>query len=199
MRCAIHKDRDALFNCYLCKNPICVDCESKLRGQSICATCLGRIRGRKAAEIEAETKHLNVPSACAMGAVAAGLGAFAWSQFVLMTSRPLDILAVVLGALVAYGVMKGAGGKRGDNLQQISSVLALGSILIGHFLILVRARSTAYAGVSAGGAEFLGALYAFPGYLSEMGAFGWVCLLAGTVLAYWLPHPRALVGDGQGH
>jgi hypothetical protein len=191
MKCVIHRDEDALFNCYLCKSAICVACESKLRGQSVCPICLGRIRDRKAAEIEAETKHLKVPCACWMGVVAAGATAFAWSQFAVMTGRPLDLFALVLGALVAYGVMKGAGEKRGYNLQQIASLLALAGILVGHFLILVRAQSAAYSN-SSGGSELLGALYAFPGYLSQLGAFGWLCLAGGTALAYYLPHPRAL-------
>jgi hypothetical protein len=64
--------------------------------------------------------------------------------------------------------------------------------MVGHFLILIRAQSAAYIGLSTGGSEFLGALYAFPGYLSELGAFGWLCLVLGTTLAYYLPHPRAL-------
>ncbi len=192
MRCAIHKDADALFNCYLCKNPICVQCESKLRGQSVCPNCLGRIRDRKAAEIEKETKHLNVSSAFTMGLLAAGAGAFAWSQFAQMTGGRLDVLAVVLGALVAFAVMHGAGGKRGENLQQIAGGLTVVGVLVGHFLVLLRAQTMAYRGLGGGSPDVLAALYAFPGYLNGLGTFGCLCLLGGIALAYYLPHPRSL-------
>jgi hypothetical protein len=188
MKCVIHRDEDALFNCYLCKNAICVNCERKLRGRSVCATCLERIRERKAAQIEAETKHLNCPCAFVMGLVAAGAAAFAWSQFAVMSGSRLEVAAIGLGAIVAYGVMKGAGEKRGYNLQQISSVLALAGIISAHFLYHARTHG---ASLSAGSGP-LGALYDFPGYLSELGVIGWLFLVAGTALAYHLPHPRAL-------
>lgn len=190
MKCVIHRDEDALFNCYLCRNPICVDCARELRGHSVCPICIARIEERKAAEIEAETKDLKCPCACVTGLLAAGAIAFAWSQLVLMTGRRLDVGAVALGALVAFAVMRGAGNKRGQNLQQMASLLTLGGILVGHFLILLRAEPERYAGLSIGGGDALGALYAFPDYLSSLGAEGWFFLVAGTMLAYYLPHPR---------
>ncbi|MFB3882719.1 MAG: B-box zinc finger protein [Armatimonadota bacterium] len=190
MRCIIHRDEDALFNCYLCKSAICVDCESKLNGRSICPICLERLRERKVAEIEAETRDLNCPRACIVGLVAAGVTAFAWSQVALLTGSRLDPAAVVLGALVAYAVMKGAGGKRGYSLQQAASGLALGGILLGYFLVFVRTQPEAYARLSGAGSELLGALYAFPGYLGGLGFLGFLCLAAGVGLAYYLPHPR---------
>jgi len=196
MKCVIHRDEDALFNCYLCRNPICVNCamelrgERRLRGRSVCPICIARIEERKAAEIAAETQDLKCPCACVMGLVAAGAIAFAWSQLVLMTGRPLDVGAVALGALVAFAVMRGAGNKRGHNLQQMASLLTLAGILLGHFLILLRTQQASYATLSAASGEALGALYAFPGYLSSLGATSWVFLVAGAALAYYLPQPR---------
>jgi hypothetical protein len=190
MKCVIHRDKDALFNCYLCRNPICVDCARNLRGHSVCPICIARIEERKAAGIAAETEGLNCPRACVVGLVAAGATAFAWSQFALMTGPPLAVGAIGVGALVAYGVMAGAGNKRGHRLQQMASLLTLAGILLGHFLILLRGAPERYAGLSAGGADALGALYAFPGYLSSLGAAGWLFLVAGAGLAYHLPHPR---------
>ncbi len=190
MRCVIHRDEDALFNCYLCKSAICVECESKLRGRSVCPICLDRIRERTTAQMEAETKNPNYPSALALGLVAAGAAAFAWSQFDVMTGRPLDIVALALGALVAYGVMRGAGDKRGYGLQQIAFITTLAGIIFGHFLILLRTGHASHAPLSGGGSDLVEALYAFPGYLRSFGVFRWLCLAAGTVLAYYLPHPR---------
>jgi hypothetical protein len=190
MKCVIHRDEDALFNCYLCRNPICVNCARELRGHSVCPICIARIEERKAAEIAAETEDLNCPCACVMGVVAAGATAFAWSQFAVMTGDRLEFAALAVGALVAFAVMRGAGNKRGHNLQQMASLLTLGAILVGHFLILLRAEPESYAGLSTGAGDALGALYAFPDYLSGLGAVGWVFLAAGTVLAYYLPHPR---------
>ena len=194
MRCVIHRDEDALFNCYLCKSAICVDCESKLNGRSVCPICLERLRQRKAAEIEAETKRLNCPCACVMGLLAAGAAAFAWSQIALLTGRRLDAAAVVLGALVAYAVMKGAGGKRGHSLQQAASILALAGILLGYFLVFVRTQPDAYSQISGAGSELLGAFYAFPGYLSGLGLVGLAFLALGVGLAYYLPRPRQARG-----
>jgi len=194
MKCVIHRDEDALFNCYLCRNPICVNCARDLRGRSVCPNCIARIEQRKAADIAAETEDLNCPSACVMGLVAAGAVAFAWSQLVLMTGRPLDLSAVALGALVAFAVMRGAGGKRGHNLQQMAALLTLAGVLFGHFLIFLRVLPEHYAELSAGAGDALAALYAFPGYLSSLGATGWVLLVAGTALAYYLPHPRTAAG-----
>jgi len=190
MRCVIHRDEDALFNCYLCKSAICVDCESKLNGRSVCPICLERLRERKAAEIEAETKQLNCPCACVIGLVAAGAAAFAWSQIALLTGSRLDPATLVVGGIVAYAVMKGAGGKRGYSLQQAASVLTLAGILLGYFLIFVRTQSAAYSQLSGAGSELLGALYAFPGYLSGLGGVGFTFLVLGVALAYYLPHPR---------
>jgi hypothetical protein len=190
VKCVIHRDEDALFNCYLCRNPICVDCARDLRGHSVCPICIARIEERKAAETVAETEGLKCSRACVVGLVAAGATAFAWSQFVLMTGRPLAVGAVAVAAFVAFAVMRGAGGKRGHNLQQMASLLTLAGILLGHFLILLRAAPERYAGLSVGGGDALGALYAFPGYLSSLGAAGWLFLVVGAALAYYLPHPR---------
>ena len=155
MNCVNHSDQFAPYNCYLCKNPICPECESKLRGNSICPTCRNRLRQRVEDVYEAETQRLNCPCGFFYGLVAAAAAAFAWSQIALLTGGPFDIGAPILGGLVGYGVMKGAGEKRGRTLQEIALILAIVGVFLAHFLTFLRTQPQAYGRLSGGGPDVL--------------------------------------------
>jgi hypothetical protein len=191
MRCIIHRDEDALFNCYLCRNPICPDCATEQNGRSICPVCIARFQQRKAAVIESETKDPHCYCAAALGLIAAVTGAWAWSQFVVMgVGTRLDVFALALGGLIAYAVMRGAGGKRGQQLQQLAALLTLAGVLLGYYLILLRAYQGFYTGVAGVNPSGTAALYAFPGFLGDLGIIPWLLMAAAITLAWYLPHPR---------
>lgn len=194
MKCVNCGKEDVIYTCFLCSNPICVQCESKLRGNSVCPACLDRRRERKAAEYEAETKHLNCPCGFLLGLLVAVVTAVAWSQVAVLTGGRFEVGALLLGGIVGYGVMKGAGDKRGYVLQQMASGVTLAGILLAHFLVLVRTQGHSYRQLSEGGSSLLGALCAFPGYVSELGLMAWLALAAGTALAYYIPRVRTLRG-----
>ena len=194
MRCiGCHTD-NTIYNCYLCRNPICVDCESKLHGNSICPSCRQRLREQKAAAIRKESQDVNCPCGFLFGLVAAVATAIAWSQMAVFTSGEFALGPLLMGGMVGFGVMHGAGQKRGYTLQQIAFLLTLVGIILGFFLVFWRTQGGSYASLSAG-SSLSGALYAFPAHLSEVGGFSWLTAVVGVGLAYYLPHVRAVPED----
>jgi hypothetical protein len=189
MKCVNCPNEDVIYNCFLCSSPLCAQCESKLRGNSVCPGCLERLRQRRAAEYEEETEHLNCPCGFLLGLLIAVGAAVAWSQVALLTGGSFEVGAVLLGGMVGYAVMKGAGDKRGYVLQQIAAVLTLAGILFAYFLVLLRAEHQAYADLS-GDSPLFAALCAFPGYFCELGTLAWALLALGALLAYYIPRVR---------
>jgi hypothetical protein len=194
MSCVFHKDKDALFQCYRCRNPICVECESKMDGHSICPRCRREIELQEASRYEAETRDINYTGSVFGGVLAAVGGAIGWSQMAAICRSRWDCAALAVGALVGYGVMRGAGQKRGRALQQIAAVLALVGIVLGYLLVSLRSHWVRHLTLSGSGSAVQGALYGLPGYLAGIGPLGWLLLAAGIVLAYWIPHVRSAPG-----
>lgn len=191
MRCSHCPSQDAILNCYLCRNPLCVECESKHGDRSICPTCRARLQQRREAEHAAETQHLNCPSGLCYGLIAALAAAFAWSQVAVLTGGALTVSAVPLGGLVGFAVMYGSGQKRGEILQQIAGVLTMLGILAAYFLVYYRTGAPSYRSLSAG-SGLTGALMGYPGFLTELGFLAWLWFAVGVGLAYYLPHVRRL-------
>jgi len=192
MKCISCPNQDTIYNCFLCKSPICVNCETKLRGNSICPICVARLRDQKAAVYKEESEHLNCPCGFLLGLVMAVVTAIAWSQIALLTKSTFTVGSLVLGGMVGYGVMRGAGDKRGYALQQIACFLTLIGAIFAYSLVFVRTQTHAYITLSGGGLALLGALYGFPGYLSELSPLAWLFVIGGTALAYHIPRVRAL-------
>jgi len=192
MNCVNHPDEDAPYQCYLCRSPICVECETKVRGLSVCLSCLARSRQREAARYEAETRDINYPGGLIAGLVAALAVAFTWSQFAVWMESRLAFGALLLGGLVGYAVMTGSGAKRSPYLQQIAAVLALAGTIFSWFLIFWRTQSAVYVRLFPGSSSLSAAVCAFPEYLSTLGLLEWLFLALGTAWAYWVPHVRLL-------
>ncbi len=192
MDCANHPGVDAPYQCYRCQKAICVDCETKRDGMSICLNCVAEIRQRVQAQYEAETRAINYPGAFFNGSVAAlGMG-FLWSQLAVWGESGFSVGAAVLGGVVGYAVKWGAGEKRSPALQQTASILALVGIVLANFLILLRTGGGSAVGAPSFDSAFLAALYAFPVYLSSLGPLDWLFWALGVAVAYWLPHVRSL-------
>jgi phosphate/sulfate permease len=194
MTCVFHKGEDALFQCYRCHNPICVDCESKADGNSICPRCRAEMEQQVAAQYQEEVRDLNYTGAVFAGFLAALIAAIAWSQLAVSFGSRTDLVAVALGALVGYAVAQGAGDKRGRDLQQIAALIALAGILTGYFLVSLRTAWSSHLALSGTNSAVQGALYAFPVYLASIGVLGWLLLVSGIAAAYWVPHVRTPPG-----
>jgi hypothetical protein len=192
MDCAYHSGVDAPYQCYRCRKPICVDCESKRDGMSICLYCVAEIRQHIEAQYEAETRAVNYPGAVVNGSlVALGMGCI-WSQLAVWSESGFSVGAVVLGGIVGYAVKWGAGQKRSPGLQQMASILALVGLVVANFLILLRTGGGSAVGAPSFDSAFLAALYAFPAYLSSLGLLNWLFWVLGVAIAYWVPHVRYL-------
>jgi len=192
MNCVNHPMQDAAYQCQYCQAPICVECERKLDGLSICVSCLTAKQERLAARYAAETQHVSWVAGAVSGALAGLLFALLWSQLSVALDWGLGPGAVVIGAVVGYSVMKGAGGKRGRALQQVSAILAILAVLCAHFLILLRTRGYAELGIPHSGSPAAAAAYAFPAYLSSVSLWDGLCFVLGAILGYWIPRPRVL-------
>ena len=190
MKCIGCDNQDTIYNCFLCRSPICIDCETKLRGNSVCPMCVTRLRDRKAAVYKEESEHLNCPCGFLLGLVMAVAMGIAWSQIALLTKSTFTVGSLILGGMVGYGVMRGAGEKRGYTLQQIACFLTLIGAIFAYFLVFVRTQTHAYVKLSGGSPSLLGALYGFPGYLSELSSLAWLFLIGGAAIAYYIPHVR---------
>lgn len=192
MDCANHPGKDAPYQCYRCRKAICVDCETKRDGMSICLDCVAEIRQHVQAQYEAETRAINYPGAFFNGSVAAlGMG-FLWSQLTVWGESGFSVGAAALGGVVGYAVKWGAGQKRSPALQQTASILALVGIVLANFLILLRTGGGSAVSAPSFDSALLAALYAFPVYLSSLGLLDWLFWVLGMAVAYWLPHVRSL-------
>jgi len=194
MNCVNHPDQDAPYQCSRCRCPICVECETKVRGESLCLSCRALREERLAARYEAETRNVSYAGAVVSGLLAGLMLAFLWSQLALSLKTSLGVGALVIGGVVGYSVMTGAGRKRGRALQQTSALLTVLGVVCGHFLIWVRlqiGQPTAPGGPSS---DLLSSAYTFPSYLGSLSPLDAVFLVLGTIWAYWTPRVRAWPG-----
>ncbi|MDP7180508.1 MAG: hypothetical protein QF824_04525 [Candidatus Woesearchaeota archaeon] len=122
---------------------ICSNCRTKLTGESkrvvtkeggIAELCFKCHEGIEKA-LHMESKDVNFPLALGLGLIAGIIGAFIWYGIVVLTQWQFGLIALVIGYLVGFGVMIGAGRRRSVSLQIMSGVIALGSILFGEVLI----------------------------------------------------------------
>lgn len=197
MDCANHPGQDAPYQCYRCQKPICVECETKRDGLSVCLYCVAEMRQRVEAQYEAETRAINYPGAFFNGSVAVLAIGFLWSQLAVWGESGFSVGAAVLGGAVGYAVRWGAGEKRSPALQQTASILALVGIVLARFVILLRTGGGSAVGAPSFDNAFLVALYAFPAYLSSLGPLDWLFGVLGVAFAYWVPHVRFLPRDAS--
>ena len=188
MNCVHHPASDAPYQCSYCRAPICVDCERKVDGRSVCLSCLKLQEERVAARYLDETRNISHAGAVISGLLAALIFALLWSQLAVSSGLGLSVGAVTMGGIVGYAVITGAGRKRGRTLQQIGAILTIVGILCAHFLILMRAQAHSDYRVPDFGSETLSAAYSFPSYLSSLSPWNGLFLVLGVIWGYWAPH-----------
>ncbi len=131
--CCAATDRESSAACALCDRPICRNCRGVVNGKSVCGDC----RSKVVAELRAEQVEIdNVPAALGGGILAAILCGAAWAAMVVVTNFEIGYAAVGVGIVVGYGVLLGAGKKRGRNLQWIALACSVLGLLLGKYFTI---------------------------------------------------------------
>jgi hypothetical protein len=190
MDCVRHPGVDAPYQCYRCREFICVDCETKVEGRSYCRSCFANIHERLAARYEAETRNISYPLALISGLAAAAAAAALWSQIAVWTGYSLHFGPVLIGAAIGSAIVSGTGGKRGEKLQTMASLLTFVGCIAAFFLVALRTEAYRDLGAVEFTSPISAALSTFPAYLTQMGGLYWFFTLVGVGFAWWIPHPR---------
>lgn len=192
MDCVHHPGVDAPYQCYRCREFVCVDCESKVEGRSYCRSCLANVRQRLAAQYQAETRNVGYPLAALSGAVATAVAAALWSQIAVWTSYSPHFGPLLVGVAAGYGIVCGTGGKRGDKLQTMAAIIAIVGCIAAFFLVSLRTAAFSDFGATEFSSPVSAALSTFPAYLMRMGFLYWFFVVVGVGVAWWIPHERTV-------
>lgn len=204
MQCTAHEERETEVSCKECGKAICDECTVRLGEKSYCKPCTEKARANIAEALMNLTRDVNWTKAVVIGLLVAVLGAFVWYGVEVWFNLRIGLIAIAIGYGVAYGVMWGAGGKRGMGLQIISLVLTAGGILGGIFLSLhhqvlqeiVRGSIQAQASQS-----WIVSALILPVALKETGIMSWVIIAFGLYQGFVLPAmpkvgPKLLAKEG---
>lgn len=144
--CANHAGTPAVAACTRCDTPICEPCSERLDGRRYCARCVAALKDKLNAPAAADPVGAPPPIApepAGVGAkavvFAAGgglLGAALWFAIVAASDYKLGIVAVGVGWLVGRGGLLGNGGRGGAALGLTCVAIAVGSMLVGEYLIV---------------------------------------------------------------
>jgi hypothetical protein len=128
--CCAASDAATAGECALCKRPICKNCRRLVNQKLACGDCLKQIL----AEIEAEKVNgSGLLFAVGGGVVAAVLCGAAWTAMVILTNMEIGYAAVGVGLATGYGVLLGAGKKKGFNLQVVAVLCAVLGLILGKY------------------------------------------------------------------
>ena len=95
-----------------------------------------RCEPEMARTIQAETESPDLARGVIFGAGAALLSSFFWYSAVRIVHSEVAYLAVIVGIVVAQGVMYGAGRKRGRRLQELSAIVTAAAMVVTVYLII---------------------------------------------------------------
>ena len=128
-------------NCAMCGNPR--GSETILaNGVPICGSCSMRLRH----ELDQEGSWNNFPLALLGGIGGAAAGAGVWAAIGVATNMEVGYVAVLVGFLTGFGVKLGAGKSRGQGLQLLAALLAVGGLVLAKYFIFAWMVSQASAG-----------------------------------------------------
>jgi len=86
--------------------------------------------------VQAEIESPDLARGLIFGAGAALLSSFFWYSAVRVVHSEVAYLAVIVGVVVAQGVMYGAGRKRGRRLQELSAIFTAAAMVVTVYLII---------------------------------------------------------------
>jgi len=97
----------------------------------LCPACAASLEAR----YQAETEQPELLHGLLLGLILGFLGATLWFVILAATGWELGILSLGLGFLVGWGVMRGAGNKRGRKLQWLAVAATLVVMIFTQYLI----------------------------------------------------------------
>jgi len=124
---------------------ICLQCETVIppgtprhttEDGAVCVACLGAIKSKVQATIDAQGRDINWVNALLGGLLGGALGVLVWWGFTVLTSRSFGLVAIVIGFLVGKGVVMLTGGKRARGLQILSVLIATVAYGYASYLII---------------------------------------------------------------
>lgn len=207
MNCSVHPDRQAYEKCAKCGAPVCMECGIKRVDGTICQACMvkekstqpagapgpGQIRTGASGSAQSNVSY---GKPVLFGLMAAIISAVVWEQSVVITHYKLGLIAVVVGALVGFAVLRGAGGSLGKALPAIGALCAGFAILLGEFLIMQH-QVAVIAAEKQVQIPAVKLFMAFPLYLgSDVGIIGWVIIAFGIYNGWKIPK-RAIEAAGM--
>ncbi|HBD94849.1 MAG TPA: hypothetical protein DC057_11825 [Spirochaetia bacterium] len=86
-------------------------------------------------EFISETENSNYFGAISLGLLAGVIAGVAWYLITTITERQIGYISIGVGFIIGYGVLFGSGKKRGFNLQIISAVITLITLLCSEYFI----------------------------------------------------------------
>jgi len=116
--------------CSECKKEVGAQERHVFKGKSntdiyYCDSCVEKINEALANE----TKNPNIITAVLVGAMAGFIGTIGWYLFVILTQYQIGYIGIALGWLIGTAYVKGAGEKRGHQLQLLAAITTLISLL----------------------------------------------------------------------
>lgn len=85
---------------------------------------------------EAETAEPNLAGGLGLGLLMAAVSGLLWYGIVVLTKYEVGYAAVAVGLLVAFGVRRGSGNKRGALLQAFSVIITLLAMAASEYFII---------------------------------------------------------------
>ncbi len=137
--CCSARDEESAQACALCQRPICKNCRGVVNGRPVCAEC----RGKVVAELEAEqAAPAHLLPAVLGGVVASILCGAAWATIAIVTGFVIGYAAVGVGFVTGWGVVLGAGRKKGAALQWLAVGCSVLGLVIGKYFIVAHSIVT---------------------------------------------------------
>ncbi len=121
-------------------------------------------------KFQQETENPNYVGAVVIGALAAIAGGALWYLVEVVYDVRIGYVAIAVGFMVGWGVILGAGKRRGEKLQLISAVISLVAVVGASYYSLVRAVHFSSVNISIWAARitpmtfFIWALAVYVGY-----------------------------------
>ena len=142
----------------------------------------------------AEMQNPNMAMAAMLGALAAVIAGVGWFWFVIITNFEIGYVAIGVGFLIGYGVLLGAGKKRGQSLQVMAALFTFLTIYLSKYCIFLHVMKKYLLenrGYTPGALFFISPFdqTVLRSVASPIGILIWAI---GIYFAYSIPKPRVI-------